>query len=73
MELYLESLIVATDIGIVVLGITARFTLVFPAVTSFNKNANASEKLHCDVPYSSDANRNEKLKSGVFGWKSNSI
>ena len=35
--------------------------------------AKASENLHCDVPYSSEANRKEKSKLGVFGWKSNSI
>ena len=64
---------VSTDTGMAVLGITAKFTLVPPAVTSFKRKAKASEKLHWEVPYSSEAKRKEKSKLGVLGWKSNSI
>jgi hypothetical protein len=53
------------------LGILQDFDLLLP-VKSFNKKAKASEK-NCEVPYSSEANKKEKLKLGVLGWKSNSI
>jgi hypothetical protein len=58
---------VSTETGILVLGTTARFRFTPPAVKSFNKKAKASEKRHCEVPYSSEANKKEKLKLGVLG------
>ena len=67
------SLMVSTETGIAVPGITAKFTFVPPAVTSFKRKAKASEKLHWEVPYSSEAKRKEKSKLGVLGWKSNSM
>jgi hypothetical protein len=40
------SLIVATETGMVVLGMTAKFIFGPPDVLSFKRKAKASEKLH---------------------------
>ncbi|MNT14716.1 hypothetical protein D3C72_1497310 [compost metagenome] len=37
-----------------------------------SRKANASEKLHCELPYSSDAKRKSTLKFDEIGTKSNS-
>jgi hypothetical protein len=52
-------------------GTTARFRFTPPAVKSLIKRQKHLK--NCEVPYSSEANKKEKLKLDVLGWKSNSI
>ena len=70
-ELYWKSLIVTTDIGVVVFGTTAKL-VVCPVAVFVSRNANASENKHWKFPYSSDAKIKSKLKLGEIGVKSNS-
>lgn len=61
-----------TDTGIVVPGITARLSPSTAVVGPVNINANASENVHWNVPYSLEANKKLKLISSINGTKSNS-
>ena len=69
--MYRKSRIVTTEIGIFVLGTTAKF-VVTPVFKLVNKKANASEYWHWKFPYSSDAKIKSKLKFEDIGKKSNS-